>query len=101
MDVSTKKSWGPMRLIWNGGWILVLIIGSGVLATTGSRAAQQSPADYVNSLEKREEMIPMRDGVKLYTGIYSPRNAGAALPILMVRTPYGIANPDKGISNMI
>lgn len=36
----------------------------------------------------REEMIPMRDGVKLYTLILVPKNAGQALPILLERTPY-------------
>ena len=39
--------------------------------------------DYV----KREVMIPMRDGVKLYTVIVVPRGASHA-PILLTRTPY-------------
>jgi len=39
--------------------------------------------DYV----KREEMVPMRDGVKLKTFILIPKGAHAA-PILMTRTPY-------------
>src|SRR5580765_6084802 len=90
-----------MRLIWKHVWILTLAIGSGVFLAPAFRAAQQTPAGYLDSLEKREEMIPMRDGLKLHTEIYSPKNAGEALPILMVRTPYGIANPDSGISNMI
>jgi len=59
------------------------------------------PVDYAGMFEKREVMIPTRDGVKLHTEIYSPRNAEGALPILMVRTPYGISSPDKGISHMI
>jgi uncharacterized protein len=37
---------------------------------------------------KREEMIPMRDGVKLKTVILIPRGAHRA-PILLSRTPYG------------
>jgi putative CocE/NonD family hydrolase len=40
--------------------------------------------DYV----EREAMIPMRDGVKLYTLILIPRGAQRA-PILLTRTPYG------------
>ena len=36
------------------------------------------------------EMIPMRDGVKLYTTIYAPKEHKAALPFVMIRTPYGI-----------
>jgi putative CocE/NonD family hydrolase len=39
--------------------------------------------DYV----KREVMIPMRDGVKLYTAIVMPKGAHDA-PILLTRTPY-------------
>jgi uncharacterized protein len=40
--------------------------------------------DYV----RRSAMIPMRDGVKLYTVILIPRGAQHA-PILLTRTPYG------------
>src|SRR5579862_6506557 len=39
--------------------------------------------DYV----KREVMIPMRDGVKLFTSIVVPKGASNA-PILLTRTPY-------------
>jgi hypothetical protein len=40
--------------------------------------------------EKREVLIPMRDGVKLFTIIYSPRDASRTHPFLMTRTGYGI-----------
>lgn len=33
-------------------------------------------------------MIPMRDGVKLYTAVYVPKDGSADHPILMERTPY-------------
>ncbi len=36
-----------------------------------------------------EAMIPMRDGVKLYTAIWAPAIAAEPLPLLMDRTPYG------------
>ena len=42
--------------------------------------------DYV----KREEMIPMRDGVKLFTLILIPRS-DERMPILLTRTPYNAA----------
>jgi uncharacterized protein len=41
--------------------------------------------------ETREVLIPMRDGVKLHTLIYLPKTTAAPLPILLNRTPYGIA----------
>jgi putative CocE/NonD family hydrolase len=37
---------------------------------------------------KREEMIPMRDGVRLYTAIYVPKDTSKTYPFLMMRTPY-------------
>lgn len=38
---------------------------------------------------KREVMIPMRDGVKLHTSIYEPKDNSEKHPILMERTSYG------------
>ncbi|MEZ4411358.1 MAG: CocE/NonD family hydrolase [Gemmatimonadales bacterium] len=49
-------------------------------------AAQQDTSAYVGT----EVMIPMRDGVKLHTIFYVPKNAAGNLPIILTRTPYGI-----------
>jgi putative CocE/NonD family hydrolase len=50
--------------------------------------------DYV----KRVEMIPMRDGVKLYTVIVIPKGANNA-PIVLTRTPYNAAGrAERGYS---
>lgn len=38
--------------------------------------------------DKLEVMIPMRDGVKLNTHIFTPKNAAGPLPVLLERTPY-------------
>ena len=45
-------------------------------------------------------MIPMRDGVRLFTVIVAPKNAGPAapLPILMDRTPYGAKDFATGMA---
>jgi len=40
---------------------------------------------------KREVRIPMRDGARLFTSIYVPRDSSRAHPVLMDRTPYGVA----------
>jgi len=37
---------------------------------------------------KSEIFITMRDGVKLFTAVYAPRDTAQAYPILMQRTPY-------------
>src|ERR1051326_7747727 len=46
--------------------------------------------DVFVSFEKREEMIRMRDGVRLHTLIFTPKDHADALPFLLNRTPYGI-----------
>ncbi len=38
---------------------------------------------------KFEYMIPMRDGVRLYTSVYAPKGKPGKHPILLERTPYG------------
>ena len=50
--------------------------------------AQVKPSDYART----EAMIPMRDGVRLYVQIDAPKNPSSPLPILLLRTPYGLGN---------
>ncbi len=48
--------------------------------------------------EKQELLITMRDGVKLNTVIFTPKNATENVPFLLSRTPYGVSDatpPDK------
>jgi len=49
---------------------------------------------------KTDVMIPMRDGVRLHTEIYVPRNAHGPLPFLITRTPYGTNDDKKGYSKL-
>jgi uncharacterized protein len=51
----------------------------------------RDPAGLKGSYVKRELFIPMRDGVKLFTIVYAPRDTTARYPFLMTRTAYGIA----------
>lgn len=66
--------------------LAAILLASPVLA--------QPPSDvgkYVKEhFTKREVLIPMRDGVKLHTVIYSPKDVSKKQPILMTRTPYGV-----------
>jgi len=45
--------------------------------------------DIKGNYSKTEYQITMRDGVKLYTAVYTPRGYSGVLPILLTRTPYG------------
>lgn len=56
--------------------------------------------DFVQeNYDKAEYMIPMRDGIKLYTQVYTPKDISLTnkYPILMDRTPYSVKNykPDE------
>jgi putative CocE/NonD family hydrolase len=52
-------------------------------------ASAQKPENFVKeNFTKTETLIKMRDGIKLYTVIYTPKDATEKYPILMERTPY-------------
>ncbi|MEP7163775.1 MAG: CocE/NonD family hydrolase [Ferruginibacter sp.] len=58
-----------------------------VLLSLGSNA--QIKADFVKEhFTKIDTMISMRDGIKLYTVIYVPKDVSEKYPFLMERTPY-------------
>ncbi|MFI4945598.1 MAG: CocE/NonD family hydrolase, partial [Burkholderiales bacterium] len=40
------------------------------------------------AIVERKVMVPMRDGVRLATDVYRPKNASGPVPIVFVRTPY-------------
>lgn len=68
--------------------IFVLVL----LAVTSQSSLGQQPAPAPQGIPfiRSEVMIPMRDGVKLYTVILTPQNQSDPLPILMERTPYQV-----------
>jgi hypothetical protein len=54
--------------------------------------------DYSKVFDKIDAMIPARDGVKLHTEVYTPKNAAGPLPIILERTPYGLGDDKTGYS---
>lgn len=55
------------------------------------RIADVPAVDARVKFKRTEAMIPMRDGVKLFTVIMTPETQGEPLPILINRTPYGVS----------
>lgn len=52
----------------------------------------QTNQDKVKEIyEKHEYQISMRDGVKLFTSVYTPKDGSVKHPILIIRTPYNVA----------
>ncbi|HEX4683059.1 MAG TPA: CocE/NonD family hydrolase, partial [Gemmatimonadaceae bacterium] len=70
--------------------------------TSPARLAAQEPATEgrapIPTFDKREVMVPTRDGVKLHTNIFTPRGFAGNLPILFVRTPYGIEGGERAFN---
>ena len=67
---------------------------------TAPVAASDVPEKFVkpeaaNDYVKRVEMVPMRDGTKLYTVIWMPKGA-KGLPIILTRTPYNAKGHSRG-----
>ena len=52
---------------------------------------QQVPINSVQqAYVKQSVQIPMRDGTKLFTTIYAPRDTSKPYPIMLNRTPYSV-----------
>lgn len=51
----------------------------------------------MTQLDKQEVYIGMRDGVRLFTSVYTPKDTTKQYPILMIRTPYCVecGGPEK------
>jgi putative CocE/NonD family hydrolase len=69
--------------------LVVLAAGTSFAVAVGFPGAALASID-VPGFETTEEMIPMRDGVRLHTLIFSPHGWRDPLPLLFLRTPYGI-----------
>lgn len=68
-----------------------------LLLSLALASGQEPPRSIRDLYQKIEYRIPMRDGVKLYTQVYVPKNRSAKSPILLERTPYGAGpvGPDR------
>jgi putative CocE/NonD family hydrolase len=65
--------------------VLAVVIGASFVLTGQG-------LDYVQAnYTKYEFRVPMRDGVKLFTSVYVPKDASQTYPILLNRTPYSVA----------
>jgi uncharacterized protein len=61
-------------------------------AITPFFAQNQDSIWFQANYDKKEVYVPVRDGIQLWTTIYSPKVKTEPLPILLIRTPYS-CNP--------
>lgn len=68
-------------------WVLAIFLLTGY-----SSYAQVTDSAYVrDNYTKIEREIPMRDGIKLFTSIYIPKNKDKKYPFMINRTPYTVS----------
>jgi putative CocE/NonD family hydrolase len=79
-----------------------ILLGLAVVAAVSIFAqvspSGQAPASSPEFTEIRA-MVPMRDGVKLNTIVFSPKQAGGPLPFLLMRTPYGAPSSPRPLTS--
>ena len=63
---------------------ILVVVGVGPVG--GDERAETIRANYA----KYETQIAVRDGVRLFTAIYTPNDRSKTYPILLLRTPYSI-----------
>ncbi len=78
----------PTNLLPRKSRLFLLLV---LLALVQQALWPQEPYTVREHYTKHEYMIPMRDGVKLYTAVYIPNDTTQQYPILMTRTPYSSA----------
>jgi uncharacterized protein len=87
--ISAERRFPLIRL----RWIFLLCAAFLAAQTATPQATPAAPEeDYVKShYTKYEYRIPMRDGVRLFTAVYVPKDSSEVYPFLVTRTPYSVA----------
>src|SRR5580692_1515231 len=85
MTLNSKLWVGIYAGIWVG------LCGVFLAIAYGQKPSGDAPYNVKDHYVKSEVVIPMRDGVKLFTIVYAPRDHSQKYPILITRTAYGIA----------
>jgi putative CocE/NonD family hydrolase len=71
-----------------------------ILSLSLTIATAQPAGDRPSNYDRREVMIPVRDGIHLHAVIFTPKDQQGPLPVLLLRTPYGVDHtppPDKWV----
>ena len=79
-----------MRTHRHSGRRRLWLLGITLLVISGAVFSQDVSAVIRRNYNKAEYMIPMRDGVKLFTQVYTPKDVSQNYPFLINRTPYSI-----------
>ncbi|MBK6798143.1 MAG: CocE/NonD family hydrolase [Acidobacteria bacterium] len=79
-----------LALVWSGFLSLALF----AIFAASAQVQETAPA-----FEQKSVMISMRDGVKLHTSIFIPKNMTGRLPIILERTPYQAPDQPRALGS--
>ena len=79
-----------MRLITLLAVVFILLLAVISFGQTPAPTPTELAKYITDNYTKREVMVPVRDGVKLFTSIYEPKDTSQKYPILLNRTPYTV-----------
>lgn len=85
---------------WAFLWIVLAV------APAAAQAPDEAKADkefLLANYTKFEHRVPMRDGAKLFTVVYAPKDTSKTYPMLLLRTPYGVGpyGPDASTLRLL
>src|SRR5436189_363607 len=79
------------RVRFPASFLAVLCLPGALGAAPGDdKPAETNAVWLAEHYTKYEHRIPMRDGVRLFTRVYVPKDASTRWPILITRTPYAL-----------
>ncbi len=70
---------------------LIFLLALSLMNVSAQTAAPPSADRVRERYTKFEFQVPMRDGVRLFTSVYVPKDASKPYPFLLTRTPYSVA----------
>ena len=72
--------------------LVIAILPGSAFAQAPAKQTDAELKDYIKAnYTKYEYQIPMRDGVKLFTAVYVPKDDSQTYPMMLIRTPYSVA----------
>ncbi len=71
-------------------WLVPVVI---ILLWASGLVTAQEIYNVKAHYDKAEYMIPMRDGVKIYTQVYTPKDKSQKYPFMLSKTPYAESRP--------
>src|SRR5437016_2352351 len=80
------------KIRWSAALLAACFLWAQATPPADAQKAANERRDYIKAnYTKHEFLIPMRDGVRLFTSVYTPKSESEPYPMLLSRTPYTVA----------